>query len=228
MLFIPILLQVSTPEGGAGLSIFSMLMKGGLVMIPILLLSMAAVYFFMERLLFLKTVGKTDQAFIQLVGQKVQQGQVQEAISLCQIQASPAARLLEKGMSRLGSPVRDIESAIENSAQVEVYQMERNMGYLSAIAAIAPMMGFLGTVTGMIKAFYHISLADNISIGIIAGGIYEKMITSAAGLVVGMLAFVFHTLLHAQIEKTVHKLEVISIQFMDLLFKVPQYELQEN
>ncbi|GAB2530575.1 MotA/TolQ/ExbB proton channel family protein [Rufibacter soli] len=228
MLFIPILLQVSTPEGGASLSIFSMLMKGGVVMIPILLLSMAAVYFFMERLLFLKTVGKTDQAFIQLVGQKVQQGQVQEAISLCQIQASPAARLLEKGMSRLGSPVRDIESAIENSAQVEVYQMERHMGYLSAIAAIAPMMGFLGTVTGMIKAFYHISLADNISIGIIAGGIYEKMITSAAGLVVGMLAFVFHTLLHAQIEKTVHKLEVISIQFMDLLFKVPQYELQEN
>ncbi|RNI32857.1 MotA/TolQ/ExbB proton channel family protein [Rufibacter immobilis] len=136
--------------------------------------------------------------------------------------------MLAKGLSRVGSSTRDIESAIENTAHVEVYSMEKNMGYLSAIAAIAPMLGFLGTVTGMIKAFYHISLADNISIGIIAGGIYEKMITSAAGLVVGMLAYVFHTLLHAQIDKTVNKLEVVSIGFMDLLFKVPQYELQEN
>ncbi|WP_205504026.1 MotA/TolQ/ExbB proton channel family protein [Rufibacter psychrotolerans] len=218
----------ATEPVAAGLSLFDLLLKGGFVMAPILLLSLAAFYFFVERLLYLRTAGKTDQAFLRNIEHHVQQGRVQEAMALCQVAGTPVARLLEKGLSRIGSSTRDIESAIENTAHVEVYGMEKNMGYLSVIAAIAPMMGLLGTVTGMIKAFYHISLADNISIGIIAGGIYEKMITSAAGLVVGMLAYVFYTLLHAQVEKTVNKLEVVSIHFMDLLFKVPQYELQEN
>ncbi|MGV3539115.1 MAG: MotA/TolQ/ExbB proton channel family protein [Rufibacter sp.] len=228
MLLNTILLQTQAAAPAPGMSLLGLLMKGGLVMIPIFLLSLAALYFFVERWLYVQKAGQTDEAFLRSIEKQVLQGQIQQAATQCQTTPSPVARLLEKGLSRIGSSTRDIESAMENTAHVEVYNMEKNMGYLSAIAAIAPMMGFLGTVTGMIKAFYHISLADNISIGIIAGGIYEKMITSAAGLVVGMLAYVFHTLLHAQIDKTVNKLEVVSIGFMDLLFKVPQYELQEN
>jgi biopolymer transport protein ExbB len=119
----------------------------------------------------------------------------------------------------LGSPIRDIESSIENTARVEVYKMEKNVNLLAAIAALAPMFGFLGTVIGMIRAFYDISLADNISIGVISSGIYVKMITSAAGLIVGVVAYIFYTYLNTRIERVVNKMEVTAIEFMDILYK---------
>ncbi|KAA5540807.1 MotA/TolQ/ExbB proton channel family protein [Adhaeribacter rhizoryzae] len=234
MLLLNILLQVTNPVNlpetspEMGLSLFDLLLKGGFVMVPIFILSLATLYLFMERWLFIRSANKIKPAFLVNVENLMRYGHIDEAMRLCERTASPIARILNKGLSRIGSPVRDIEAALENTAQVEVYNLEKNLGYLSAIAAVAPMMGFLGTVTGMIKAFYHISLADNISIGIIAGGIYEKMITSAAGLLVGMLAYALHTYLVAQIDRTVNTLEVASISFMDILFKVPTHEFQEN
>ena len=234
MLLLNILLQVSNPiilpetTPAPSLSLFDLLLKGGFVMLPIFLLSLATLYIFAERWLYIRSANKIQPEFILSLDNMMRHGHIEEAIKLCQRTSSPIAQILKKGLGRMGSSVRDIETAIENTAQVEVYKLEKNMGYLSAIAAIAPMMGFLGTVTGMIKAFYHISLADNISIGIIAGGIYEKMVTSATGLLVGMLAYALHTYLVAQIDRTVNHMEVESIEFMDIIFKAPTHEFQEN
>ena len=200
-------------------SILGLLMKGGYVMIPILLLSVLSLYLFVERLLYINSAGKIDDSFMDRIQQKLNQGDIKGAIESCANQKSPIARILSRGLLRLGSPVRDIESAIESTATVEVAKMEEKLPYLSLIAAIAPMFGFLGTVVGMIKAFYNISIADNISIGIIAGGIYEKMITSASGLVVGIIAFVFYTILNSRIDKAISNIETVSTEFMDTLYK---------
>lgn len=230
--FLPILLQISvgneaqpveiqtgeaSPE--AGLSVMELLLKGGPVMIPIVLLSIVALALFIERLLYISKAGKLDDRLFAEVKKLLNNGDVSGALKICAGNPLPVARLLEKGVIRLGSPIRDIESGIETTARVEVYRMEKNLNILSAIAAIAPMFGFLGTVIGMIRAFYNISISDNISIGIIASGIYEKMITSASGLIVGVLAYIFYTYLNTMIDRAVNRLEITAIDFLDLLHK---------
>jgi len=200
-------------------SILGLLMKGGYVMIPILFLSVLSLYLFIERFLYISNAGKIDHSFLDRIKQKLNQGDVKGAIETCANQKTPVAHILSRGLIRLGSPVRDIESAIESTATVEVAKMEEKLSYLSLIAAIAPMFGFLGTVLGMIKAFYNISIADNISIGIIAGGIYEKMVTSASGLVVGIIAFIFYTILNNKIDKAVSNIEIVTTEFLDTLYK---------
>lgn len=213
----------STPAAAAeGLSVFDLLMKGGVVMIPIFILSFTAIFLFIERFLYIRSAGKLDANFLAQIREKLYSGDVKGAMSYCSQSKYPIARLLEKGLTRLGSPVADIERAIENTARVEIYKMEKNLSILGAIAAIAPMFGFLGTVMGMIKAFYNISLADNISIGIIASGIYEKMVTSAAGLIVGVLAHMLFTYLTGMIDRVTHKMEVTAIDFLDILHKPVQ------
>lgn len=229
-----IMMQVALPlveeaaSAEKGLSLFDLIMKGGWVMLPIFLLSFLSVYIFIERYLYINTAGKINPELLRNVKTKLNQGRVEEAIEFCAIQNQPMGRILERGLSRVGTSIRDVESALDNSARVEIAYLEKNLNILAAIAAIAPMFGFLGTVTGMIKAFYHISLADTISIGIIAGGIYEKMVTSAAGLVVGVLAYIFYTSLNTLIDRKVTKMEVTAIQFTDILFKASHYELQER
>ncbi len=200
-------------------SILGLLMKGGYVMIPILFLSVLSLYLFIERFLYISNAGKIDHSFLDRIKQKLNQGDVKGAIENCANQNTPVAHILSRGLIRLGSPVRDIESALESTAATEVAKMEEKLPYLSLIAAIAPMFGFLGTVVGMIKAFYNISIADNISIGIIAGGIYEKMVTSASGLVVGIIAFVFYTILNSKIDKAVSNIEIVTTEFLDTLYK---------
>ncbi len=230
--FLPILLQISVGNGAqpveiqtdapatdAGLSVMELLWKGGPVMIPILLLSIIALALFIERLIYISKAGKLDSRLFEEVKRQLNTGDVTGALKICAGNPLPVARLLEKGLIRLGSPIRDIESGIETTARVEVYKMEKNLNILSAIAAIAPMFGFLGTVIGMIRAFYNISISDNISIGIIASGIYEKMITSASGLIVGVLAYIFYTYLNTMIDRAVHRLEITAIDFLDLLHK---------
>jgi len=201
------------------LSLFTLLLKGGYVMIPLLLLSLFSVYLFVERWLYIKQASKLDERFLQDIKDKLSKGNVKEAIAQCEREKTPIAKMLEKGLIRLGSPIRDIESAIENMANVQISNMEKNLGLLGAIAAIAPMIGFLGTVTGMIKAFYNISQANNISIGIIASGIYEKMVTSATGLIVGVIAHIFFTLLNNMIDRSINKMEGAAMDFVDTLYK---------
>lgn len=220
----PLLLQVTEPAPLApnteeGLSALSLLMQGGPVMIPILLLSVIAISIFFERLFYIRRASKVDANLLKEIKKRLFEGDVKSALDYCAKSDYSVARLIEKGLMRMGSPIRDIESAIENTGRVELYKMEKNVSILSAIAAIAPMFGFLGTVLGMIKAFYNISISDNISIGIIASGIYEKMITSASGLIVGVVAYILYTYLNTMIDRATHKMEVAAVDFMDLLHK---------
>lgn len=200
------------------LTIISLLFKGGYLMIPILILSIYAVYLFVERLLFINKISKIDDTILLHIKNKISEGNIEDANALCKSSTDVIAKIYGKGLSRLGSPLRDIESVLENTANAEINKMEKNIGTLSAIAAIAPMIGFLGTVVGMIRSFYNISITNDISIGIIAGGIYEKMITSASGLLVGIVAYVFVTILNNQISNAMNKIEDNILSFLDLLY----------
>jgi biopolymer transport protein ExbB len=217
-IFLQSTVAVTSPEE-QGLSVFGLLIKGGPIMIPILLLSVVSLYLFVERLLFISKASRIDLNLVNNVKDMLIREDIKGALTYCDRIASPFSKLVHKGLSRLGSPMRDIESAIENTARIEVYKMEKNVNLLAAIAALAPMFGFLGTVVGMIRAFYDISMSDNISIGIIASGIYVKMITSASGLIVGVIAYIFYTYLNTKIERTVNRMEVTAIEFLDILYK---------
>lgn len=213
--------QLPTSAQGAdtSLSVLDLLLRGGWVMLPIAILLFIAIFLFIERWLYIRRTSRLDPNFLYTIREMLFNGNVKGATEFCRNSSLPIARLLEKGLNRIGAPMRDIESAIENSAKVEIYNMEKNLSILSAIAAIAPMFGFLGTVTGMIRAFHDISLANNISIGVISSGIYEKMVTSAVGLIVGILAHVFFTLLNTMIDRSVNRMEITAIDFLDLLYK---------
>ncbi len=201
------------------MNILNLLEKGGWVMIPIFVLFFIALFLFLERYFYIRKTAKLDSNFLFSIREMLYAGNVQGAVSYCKNAQFPIARLLEKGLNRLGSPIRDIETAIENSARVEIYNMEKNLGFLSAIAKIAPMFGFLGTVSGMIRTFHNISVANKIDISTIASGIYEKMVTSATGLMVGIIAYFFYTILTTMIDRAVNKMEITAIDFLDILHK---------
>lgn len=209
----------TAPVEAAELSILDILMKGGYIMIPIVFLSIAALAIFVERFLYIKNASKVDPYILESIKDKIHEGKLEEAKKICNQAPGATARVFSKALTRLGSPIRDIESVMENMSTIEVNRMEKNLGLLAAIAAIAPMFGFLGTVVGMIKSFYNIAMANDISIGIIAGGIYEKMITSASGLLVGVFAYIMYTYLNHKIDSVVATLEDNSMDFLDTLYK---------
>lgn len=209
--------QVSNAD--AEMNILNLLEKGGWVMIPIFILFAIALFLFFERYFYIRKTAKLDNTFLYSIREMLYSGNVKGAINYCKNSQYPIARLLEKGLNRLGSPIRDIETAIENTARVEIYNMEKNLTYLSAIAKIAPMFGFLGTVSGMIRTFHNISVANKIDISTIASGIYEKMVTSATGLIVGIIAYFFYTILTSMIDRAVNKMEITAIDFLDILHK---------
>jgi len=201
------------------LSVMSLVLSGGYIMIPIFLLSMASVYLFVERWMYIRNNGKIDPQLLHQVKDRLMATDVNGAISVCGRYQQPMARLLEKGLYRLGNSTKEVESAIEASGNVIVNKMEKNLPLLAGIATIAPMLGFLGTVAGMIRTFYAISLTDNISMGTIAAGVYEKMVTSGAGLIVGIIAYVFYTYLNNMIDRYTGHMEETAIEFMDTLYK---------
>lgn len=187
-------------------------------MIPLLLMSMIAIYIFIERMMTIRKAGKEDAHFMNNIRDCILNGKIDAAITLCRSTESPIARMIEKGISRIGRPLQDISASIENTGKLEVYRLERSVALLATIAGAGPMLGFLGTVMGMIKAFFNMANSDQgVVISALAGGIYEAMVTTVAGLVVGILAFVFYNLLVASIEKVVYKMEARSIEFLDLL-----------
>jgi biopolymer transport protein ExbB len=211
-----ILLQATAQEE---FTILSLLEKGGYVMYPILFLFSAAVFLFIERYLYIRKTTKLDENFLHTINELLLAGNIQSAITYCKNSRFPIANMLERGLSRLGSPIREIESAIESKAKLEIYNMEKNLGILSSIARIAPMFGFLGPVTGMIRTFHNISTSNKIEISTIASGIYEKMVTSASGLIVGIIAYVLYTLLMTMIDRSINKMEIVAMDFIDLLHK---------
>jgi biopolymer transport protein ExbB len=186
-------------------------------MIPIALLSLITVYIVADRIIVLSKAKNKDANFINSVRDLILKGDLQGARNYCRSNASPVAMVIEKGISRIGRPVDEIESAMESVGKQEVYRLEKGINILSVVAGVAPMFGFIGTILGVIKIFYNISLADNISIGLIAGGLYEKMVTSAGGLIVGVLAFVCFHLVSNMLEKRINAMEVGVLQFLDIL-----------
>lgn len=199
------------------ISLYDLFTKGGVLMIPISLLAVVSIYIFFDRYFAIRKAAKFESNFMDRIKDYIQDGKIDAALNLCRSVDRPVARMIEKGIKRIGRPVKEIEDSIEIVGKFEIYNLEKNMVILGIIAGIAPMFGFIGTIAGVIKIFYNISLADNISIGLIAGGLYEKMVTSAAGLMVGIIAYIFYHWLNVMIEKVVHKLELNAMSFIDLL-----------
>jgi biopolymer transport protein ExbB len=199
------------------LSLMELIMKGGYIMIPMGILSVITIYFFFERLMTISKASKLDQNFMNHIKDYIHNGNMDAAKALCKTTTSPAARMIEKGISRIGKPMKEIEESMESVGKLEVNRLEKNLSVLSLIGRIAPILGFIGTIAGVIKIFYDISLTDNISIGVISSGLYQKMITSASGLVIGLMAFIGYYILNAMLDKTINKMESASVEFMDLL-----------
>lgn len=199
-------------------SMFELALKGGPVMIPIALCSVIGLYIFVERYLTLQKASKIDENFMSNIRDFVMNDNIAAAKALCKQTNSPIARMIEKGLDRIGKPLRDIEASIENVGKMELFKLERGIGVLATVAGLAPMLGFFGTVTGMVRAFYNMANAgNNISIGLLSGGIYEALVTTVAGLAVGIPALVCYNWLISLIDKIVNKMETNSIEFIDLL-----------
>lgn len=194
-----------------------LLLKGGWVMLPLGVLAILALVIFFERYFTIRKAAKNESQLMQQVRGSVLSGNLDSAISICRNSNTPLGRMLQKGLLRIGRPIKDIEGAIENIGKLEVAKLEKNIGILGIVAGIAPMFGFLGTIAGVITIFYNISLTDNISMGAISGGLYQKMVTSAAGLLVGIVAYVFYHVLNMMVDKVILKLETDAIEFIDLL-----------
>ncbi len=198
--------------------LWDLIWLGGWAMVPLLILLFIGLYIFIERYRLIKSVDKDPSELLQRVREYVRRGEVQSALTYCESQNTPFARMLAKGLSRLGSPLRDIAAAIENEGRLEIHRLENSLAYLATIAGAAPMLGFLGTVTGMIKAFMKIShLQGNVDPAALADGIYQAMITTAAGLIVGIPAYVGYNVLVNMLNNVIHRMEVTTTDFIDLL-----------
>lgn len=198
-------------------SMWSLLEKGGFIMYPLYLLLVAAIFVFVERLLAIKKASRIDENFMRIIRDNIVTGNISAARSLTKNTNNPVARMIDKGVQRIGKPIDAIEKSMENVGKLEMYQMEKNMSILSLIAGIAPMFGFLGTIVGMVQLFYGIASTGEYTLNTIAGGIYTKMITSATGLIIGLIAYVGHNYLSTQIDKTANKMEMASAEFIDIL-----------
>ena len=193
---------------------------GVTIVLILLVLSIVAVSIFIERYLTITKATSFEDGFVNGLKSSLSSGNTQEARRLCQTVNTPISRMLDKGISRLvGSKPDQIEKAMEAVGKLEITKLEKNLGYLSLIAKLAPMFGFVGTIMGVIKIFYDIAMTDNLSIGVISGGLYQKMITSAAGLMVGIIAFLCYYLLSMKIDKVVERMEQATLDFMDVLFE---------
>lgn len=200
------------------ITLLSLVMKGGWFMIPIGALLAIAIYITIERLLTISKAGRVDKDFMRNIKDYVVNGNIAAARDLCQKNDTPAARMIDKGISRIGKPLDNIEVAIENVGKLEVFRLEKGLATLATIAGAGPMIGFLGTVTGMINAFFEMANAGkNIDVSLLAGGIYEALITTVGGLLVGIVAFIAYNQLVSMVDKVVNKMEATSIEFIDLL-----------
>ncbi len=199
------------------LRFIDLLIKGGWVMIPIGFLFFLGLVIFIERYITIRKASKKESNLMQQVKSSILSGQLDSATALCRNSNTPLGRMLQKGLLRIGRPIKDIEGAIENVGKLEVSKLEKNISILGIVAGIAPMLGFIGTISGVIRIFYNISLSDNISIGIIAGGLYEKMITSAAGLMIGVIAYIGYHVLNIMVDRVILRIETDAVEFIDLL-----------
>ena len=202
----------------AELNMWDLSLKGGVIMIPFLILSILAIYIFIERAVVIRKAAREDHTFMDRIKDYIHEGDVDAALNLCKKTDTPYARLIEKGITRLGRPMNDVLVAIENVGNLEVAKLEKGFPWLATAAAGAPMLGFLGTVTGMVRAFYNMASAGtSADITTLSGGIYEALVTTVAGLVVGIIALFAYNYLVARVDGVVNQLEAKTMEFMDLL-----------
>ncbi len=200
------------------LSFFEMAVKGGWIMIPIALLLCVAIYLFIERCLALHQADKEDPNFMSRIKDYIHGNNIDSALKLCRQTNTPSARMVEKGISRIGYPLSDVQVAIENMGNLEVARLEKGLPLLAAVSGGAPMLGFLGTVLGMVQAFYDMASAgNNVDITLLSSGIYTAMITTVAGLIVGILAYFAYNYLVSRVNSVVNKMESRTMEFLDLL-----------
>jgi biopolymer transport protein ExbB len=215
----PVLTDVSTTlPTEAQINIIDLAQKGGWIMWVLYALSIVAIFIFIQRFLVIKRANKSDEGFMSRIKDYIYDGKIESALNLCRNTKNPSARMIEKGISRLGRPMNDVLVAIENVGNIEVSKLEKGMSILATIAAGAPMIGFLGTVTGMVRAFFAMANAGtNVDITMLSGGIYEALVTTVGGLIVGIIAMFGYNYLVAQVDNVVNNLESRTMEFMDLL-----------
>ena len=198
-------------------SFFEMAAKGGPLMIVLLILSIIAIYIFGKKWWAIRRAGKIDKDFMMDIRDYIHEGKLKSAITLCTKYDTPVARMVEAGLTRAGKPLSDIQTAVENVGNVEVARLEKGLPYLATISGGAPMIGFLGTVMGMIQAFYNMSQAgNNIDISLLSGGIYTAMVTTVAGLVVGIMAYFFYNYLTSKVSDIVFKMQCATNNFIEV------------
>lgn len=200
------------------LSFWSLVMDGGYIMIPLALLLILTIYVFTERFIAINRASKEDSSFMNRIRDYVHEGDIDSAFNLCKRTDTPYARLIQKGLSRIGRPMNDVLVAIENTGNIEVAQLGKGFPWLSTTAAGAPMLGFLGTVVGMIQAFFSLASAGtSANITVLSSGIYQALVTTVAGLVVGIIALFAYNYLVARVNRVTNSLETKTMEFMDLL-----------
>lgn len=198
-------------------SVWGVLVKGGVLMIPLMGLLAVAIFFFIERLMAIRKAGKIEDNFMSIIRDHIVTGNVAAARSLAKNTNNPVARIIDKGIQRIGKPIDAIEKSMDNVGILEMYKMEKNISILSIIARIAPLFGFLGTIIGMLSLFKGIAATSEYTPNTIADGIYIKMITSATGLIIGIITYLGYSYLNAQIRKVENKMDAASAEFVDIL-----------
>ena len=213
----PDLTAVTLPTE-AEINVIDLAFKGGWIMVVLLLLSLMAIYIFVQRLIIIRRAGKEDETFMNRIKDYIHEGKVDSALNLCRSTNTPSARMIEKGITRLGRPMNDVLVAIENVGNLEIAKLEKGFPLIATTAAGAPMLGFLGTVTGMVRAFFDMANAGtNVDVSLLSGGIYEALVTTVGGLVVGIITLFAYNYLVSQVDNVVNKMEARTMEFMDLL-----------
>ncbi len=197
---------------------WEMATKGGWIMVPLILLFLLSVYITVERIVTIRSASKEDPTFMNRIKDYILEGKVDSAMKLCQQTNSPSARMIEKGVSRLGRPMQDMMVAIENVGNLEISKLEKGLSLLATVAGGAPMIGFFGTVTGMVKAFFDMANSGNdVNMTVLSAGIYQAMITTVGGLAVGIVAYFFYNYLVSRVDSVIRKMEARTMEFLDIL-----------
>jgi biopolymer transport protein ExbB len=197
--------------------LIDLLLKAGWIMVPLLLLSLATVYVFAERWMAIKKASSVDDNFMNIIRDNIVSGNVTAARNFARNATHPVGRMIDKGLQRIGKPIDAINSSMENVAQLELFKLEKNINILSVVSKVAPIFGFVGTLAGLMQLFYNINATGEYELSTIAGGIYTKLISSIAGLMIGMIAYLLHNILQAQLDKTSNMIEAASADFLDIL-----------
>lgn len=208
----------TAPKPPETIQVLDLAVKGGWTMIPIAIMSLIAVYLIIERLIAIGKARREDDNFMNNIKDFIHNGKIDAAIALCRATHTPISRMLEKGLARIGNSLEDINIAVENRAKLEVYGLERNLSILATIAGAAPLMGLIGTVTGMVQTFMGIEASGKgVEIAVLAGGVYQAMVATVGGLIVGIIAYIGYNLLVSRVEKVIYKMELRSVEFIEIL-----------